>query len=396
MLRSFRSSQPEESHNNEESKRSSFFKRIISTNNLTFSAKEEEVAPIYWRGITFKKLLSYVGLWGVFEAIGQLIVLIIHEHYTDSELTETIESALLTFAPTKSLVPSSSPYPTESYRPTNLSTDPSTPYSKNHTPMPASFGPTITIYPTPETMDTIVSSYSPTAGGTQTVEWSLTISPTIGTVDRLDIPVPTYPTPMPTSSSPTASNNPTTETMDTNGSSLSPTWGGIQTSGESLTGSPTSFITSPTESYWVPNWHNAEFSEGTCVSKDGLYGMSEALPKFADQLTCCEVAFKDQESQACLREAGVLSDKVYWFPDYSVAYSVGTCQNRTGSTQPDMPHFRSQQQCCMIAFANQKPEICLKQLPGYSTSFESMSDAYKYSEWAFAVSYFMSSARGLG
>ena len=363
MWRGLKSSQPEESRNDTDS---SFFKRILSTNTFTFGA-EEEVAPIYWRGLTFKKLLSYVGLWGVFEEIGQFIVLIIHEVYTHTDLTEAIAAELLTFAPTESFVPSSSPYPTESYQPTkptaesSFSTAPpvkpdlSTPFPTYPSPMPTSSVPTTMI--------------NPSAG---------TISPPFGS----KTPFPT--TPMPASSGPTTSTSPTTETM-------APTVGGTQTVGGSLTISPTIGALS----YWVPNWHNVDFSKGTCVRKDGAFGISEALPNFADQVTCCEVAFKDQESQACLREAGALSDEVYWFPDYSVAFSIGTCQNRTGSAQPDMPHFSSQRQCCSIAFDNQNPEVCLKQLPDYSTSWGGINDAYKYSEWAFAVSHFMFSAWGL-
>ena len=335
------------------------------------SSKEEDAPWIFF--ITFKQLLARVGLWGVFESIGQFIVLIIHEVYTDSVSRKTVkaavEAAILPFAPAESVEPSSSP--TESYQPTKPPADFSTPDSTYPTPTPSS-GPTITINPTSETMD-IATSFPPSSGGTKTAGGSSTPSTTIGSL-AVPTQVPTYPTLMPSSSGPTITINPTT----TIAASMSPTWGGAQTL------------------YWVPNWHNIDFSEGTCVRKDEWYGRSEALPHFADQVTCCEVAFKDQESHACLREAGELSDEVHWFPDYSVAYSIGTCQNRTGSAQPDMPHFSSQQQCCLIAFANQKPEICLKRIPDYSTSFEGMSDAYKYSKWAFAVSLFMFSARVLG
>jgi hypothetical protein len=121
------------------------------------------------------------------------------------------------------------------------------------------------------------------------------------------------------------------------------------------------------EGAWYPDYETS-WSDATCV-----YGIYSNRPAFATNLECCDSAYAGQMSGACLMDAGA-----GWRPDASLPSAEGLC---VFAVDPNSPGYATNLECCNNAYQDQTSGACLAAAgaawsPNYEVSWSDATCVY--------------------
>lgn len=149
-----------------------------------------------------------------------------------------------------------------------------------------------------------------------------------------------------------------------------------QESGVCLSSMENPPTTSPTKTGGLDAWY-ADYSLpwpiGVCINTVPL--PIHGVVIYASQLACCQGAYSDQMSKACINglvnppttsptKAGDAATDYY--PDYSLAWPEGKCIN-SKPVPSGRPIYTSQLACCKAAYGGQVSKVCINDLPNPPT-----------------------------
>ena len=132
--------------------------------------------------------------------------------------------------------------------------------------------------------------------------------------------------------------------------------------GCSGTSSPTFSPNTPACAY-TNSWHPDPYS-GWLLGKCD-YGISCHAPSYDTELECCNVGFALQESGYChshmiSNNSATITPTIYYHPDYSVPWDIGTCINTLPLNPWNSPTYSTQLACCKKEFGAQMSNACIE------------------------------------
>jgi hypothetical protein len=112
--------------------------------------------------------------------------------------------------------------------------------------------------------------------------------------------------------------------------------------------------------FWHPD-PSSGWLRGKCD-----FGISCYAPSYNTELECCNVGFALQESGYCHSQMSSnntnnpVTPTMYYYPDYSVSWDIGTCINKLPLDPWNVPTYSTQLACCRKEFGYQSSNACIE------------------------------------
>ena len=124
------------------------------------------------------------------------------------------------------------------------------------------------------------------------------------------------------------------------------------------TGAPTATVAAT----FYPDY-SLPWPQGKCIDTSP---MPTGRPTYTSQLACCKAAYGGQVSKACINDLANPPTSSptqeggpdVYYPDYSLAWTVGTCIN-TVPVPSGRPTYTTPLECCEAAYRGQVSETCV-------------------------------------